>query len=68
MADDPVEAGEPRCPVGDTLRAIRGDEAEHGWAVVAPVLDAWQRGDVPLEEYPVGSDGPSGKRRGEEGS
>ncbi|MET7928316.1 gluconokinase, GntK/IdnK-type [Streptomyces sp. NPDC005349] len=38
--------------------SIRSDEAEEAWRVVEPVLSAWERGLVPLEEYPAGSDGP----------
>ncbi|MEU1870241.1 MULTISPECIES: glucose-6-phosphate dehydrogenase [unclassified Streptomyces] len=43
---------------GNPALSIRGDEAEEAWRVVEPVLSAWERGLVPLEEYPVGSDGP----------
>ncbi|HET8529187.1 MAG TPA: hypothetical protein VFL60_09765 [Gaiellaceae bacterium] len=39
--------------------AVGGDEAEQAWRVVAPVLAAWEDGDVPLEEYRAGSDGPA---------
>jgi glucose-6-phosphate 1-dehydrogenase len=45
---------------GDTALSIRADEAEASWRVVAPVLDAWSKGLVPLDEYPAGSDGPAG--------
>ena len=38
--------------------SIRGDEAEESWRVVAPVLDAWAKDLVPLQEYPAGSLGP----------
>lgn len=44
---------------GDATLAVRGDAAEHCWRIVQPVLDAWRRGDVPLEEYPAGSEGPA---------
>ena len=44
---------------GDIRLAIRGDEAEESWRVVAPVLDAWAKDDVPLELYPAGSAGPA---------
>ena len=27
-------------------------------AALGPFRDAWRRGDVPLEDYPAGSDGP----------
>jgi glucose-6-phosphate 1-dehydrogenase len=43
---------------GDAALSIRGDEAEQSWAVVAPILGAWEKDLVPLEEYPAGSDGP----------
>ncbi|MFG2563443.1 glucose-6-phosphate dehydrogenase [Streptomyces sp. NPDC048496] len=43
---------------GDPALSIRGDEAEEAWRVLAPVLAAWDKGLVPLEEYPAGSDGP----------
>jgi glucose-6-phosphate 1-dehydrogenase len=45
---------------GTHALAVGGDEAEEAWRVVAPVLTAWQAGDVPLEEYRAGSSGPSG--------
>ncbi|MEU7498030.1 hypothetical protein AB0B52_13240 [Streptomyces griseofuscus] len=44
---------------GDPALSIRGDEAEEAWRVLTPVLTAWERGLVPLEEYPAGSDGPA---------
>lgn len=45
---------------GDATLSVRGDAAEQCWRIVQPVRDAWSRGDVPLEDYPAGSDGPSG--------
>jgi glucose-6-phosphate 1-dehydrogenase len=47
---------------GDATLSIRGDEAEELWRVVEPVLQAWERDEVPLEEYPAGSGGPKGAR------
>ncbi|GAA3921870.1 glucose-6-phosphate dehydrogenase [Microbacterium invictum] len=44
---------------GDAALAVRGDAAEESWRIVQPVLDAWRRGDVPLDEYPAGSGGPA---------
>jgi glucose-6-phosphate 1-dehydrogenase len=44
---------------GDAALSIRGDEAEQSWRVVAPILSAWAKDLVPLEEYPAGSDGPA---------
>ncbi len=43
---------------GDATLSIRGDEAEESWRVVSPVLEAWSKDLVPLEEYPAGSQGP----------
>ncbi|MGN9796105.1 glucose-6-phosphate dehydrogenase [Streptomyces sp. OZ13] len=43
---------------GNPALSIRGDEAEESWRVVEPVLSAWERDLVPLEEYPAGSEGP----------
>ncbi|GAA4835315.1 glucose-6-phosphate dehydrogenase [Saccharopolyspora rosea] len=44
---------------GNPALSIRGDEAEESWRVVEPVLSAWSRDLVPLQDYPAGSDGPS---------
>jgi len=38
--------------------SIRADEVEESWRVVTPVLDAWSKELVPLQEYAAGSDGP----------
>jgi glucose-6-phosphate 1-dehydrogenase len=43
---------------GDATLSVRGDAAVEGWRIVAPVLKAWRSGEVPLDEYPAGSDGP----------
>ncbi|GAA1429087.1 glucose-6-phosphate dehydrogenase [Microlunatus lacustris] len=45
---------------GDPLLSVRGDTAEQCWRIVDPVLRAWRSGEVPLEEYPAGTDGPTG--------
>jgi glucose-6-phosphate 1-dehydrogenase len=45
---------------GDPTLAVRGDTAEQCWHIVAPVLAAWRADEVPLDEYPVGSNGPEG--------
>ncbi len=39
--------------------SIRDDEAEESWRLLTPVLDAWSKDLVPLEEYPAGSGGPA---------
>ena len=44
---------------GGSRLAVRGDEAEEAWRIVAPVLEAWGAGLVPLEEYPAGAVGIS---------
>jgi glucose-6-phosphate 1-dehydrogenase len=44
---------------GDSALAIRGDEAEESWRVVSPVLEAWAKDAVPLQDYRAGSDGPA---------
>ncbi|WP_328441805.1 glucose-6-phosphate dehydrogenase [Streptomyces sp. NBC_00444] len=48
---------------GDPALSIRGDEAEEAWRVLEPVLSAWERDLVPLEEYPAGSEGPPARQR-----
>jgi glucose-6-phosphate 1-dehydrogenase len=45
---------------GNPLLSIRGDAAELMWEIVEPVLAAWKAEEVPLEEYPAGSQGPKG--------
>lgn len=47
---------------GDPTLSVRGDTAEQCWRIVQPVLDAWKGGEVPLGEYPAGSEGPTGWR------
>jgi glucose-6-phosphate 1-dehydrogenase len=47
----------------DPALSIRGDEAEECWRVVTPVLDAWAKDLVPLQEYAAGSDGPADQRQ-----
>jgi glucose-6-phosphate 1-dehydrogenase len=48
---------------GVTALSIRADEAEESWRVVTPVLDAWAKNAVPLEEYPAGSGGPADRHQ-----
>jgi glucose-6-phosphate 1-dehydrogenase len=43
----------------DPLLSVRGDTAEECWRIVDPVLQAWRDGEVLMEEYDAGSDGPS---------
>jgi glucose-6-phosphate 1-dehydrogenase len=49
---------------GGSSLSVRGDEAEHSWRLVTPVLEAWREDVVPLEEYPAGSAGPPPVSRG----
>ncbi|HET8588444.1 MAG TPA: hypothetical protein VFM01_02335, partial [Nakamurella sp.] len=44
----------------DPSLSVRGDTAEDCWRIVAPVLQAWREGRVPLQEYAAGSAGPEG--------
>jgi len=43
---------------GDHWLSIGGATAIRCWEVIAPVREAWARGDVPIEHYPAGSQGP----------
>jgi glucose-6-phosphate 1-dehydrogenase len=44
---------------GDGTLFIRGDEAEHSWGLLSPVLDTWQgMGNHGLEKYSAGTWGP----------
>ena len=43
---------------GGNALSVGGEESEEAWRVVTPALDAWEKGRVPLEEYPAGSPGP----------
>ncbi|MYR08210.1 glucose-6-phosphate dehydrogenase [Gordonia sp. SID5947] len=45
---------------GDATLAVRGDTAEQCWRIVEPILDAWRNDQVPIDEYPAGSSGPTG--------
>jgi len=43
---------------GERTLSISDVEAEESWRIVEPILAAWSAGEVPLQEYPAGSDGP----------
>ncbi|GAA1944582.1 glucose-6-phosphate dehydrogenase [Microbacterium deminutum] len=45
---------------GDPLLSVRADMAEECWRIFEPVIAAWRKDEVPLEEYPAGSLGPEG--------
>lgn len=42
----------------DPTLSVRADVIEECWRIVEPVLGAWKKGDVPLDEYKAGTDGP----------
>ncbi len=44
---------------GDDTLSVRGDLAEQCWRITDAVLASWRNGEVPLDEYPAGSDGPA---------
>ncbi|MBB3157770.1 glucose-6-phosphate 1-dehydrogenase [Microbacterium proteolyticum] len=44
---------------GDAMLAVRGDAAEQCWRIVQPVVDAWRKNEVPLDEYAAGTAGPA---------
>ncbi|WP_347058584.1 glucose-6-phosphate dehydrogenase [Blastococcus sp. HT6-30] len=43
---------------GEAALSISDVEAEESWRIVEPILAAWAADEVPLLEYPAGSDGP----------
>jgi glucose-6-phosphate 1-dehydrogenase len=43
----------------DPSISVRGDVAEECWRIITPILEAWNTGRVPLDEYPAGSAGPA---------
>ncbi len=43
---------------GDSALSVRGDVAEECWRIVTPVITAWQKNQVPIENYAAGSSGP----------
>lgn len=64
-----TDAGEGRLnPYGEVLQGIldrdptlsvRSDAVEHAWGIIDEIRNAWQTGQVPLDEYPAGSSGPN---------
>ncbi|MCW2583476.1 MAG: glucose-6-phosphate 1-dehydrogenase [Klenkia sp.] len=44
---------------GDPTLSISDVEAEQGWRIVQPVLDAWAADEIPLRDYAAGSEGPA---------
>ncbi len=43
---------------GDATLSVRGDVAEECWRIVTPVLTAWRKAAVPIDNYAAGSAGP----------
>jgi glucose-6-phosphate 1-dehydrogenase len=43
---------------GDPSLSVRGDVAEECWRIVSPVIAAWRKDAVPLDDYPAGTSGP----------
>lgn len=43
---------------GGSAVSVSGAEAEQSWRIVTPVLQAWTDGQVALEHYAAGSEGP----------
>ena len=43
---------------GDQTLFIRGDEAEAAWAVIDPIVEAWEKSDTKPETYKPGTWGP----------
>jgi glucose-6-phosphate 1-dehydrogenase len=43
---------------GDPSFFVHAEEAEESWRIVEPIIEAWERDEVPLLEYPAGSYGP----------
>jgi glucose-6-phosphate 1-dehydrogenase len=44
----------------DPTLSVRADAVEECWRIVTPILAAWGKGAVPMEEYRAGSEGPRG--------
>jgi glucose-6-phosphate 1-dehydrogenase len=45
---------------GNATLFMRRDEVEAAWAWIEPILDEWERSDMPISYYPSGSWGPAG--------
>jgi glucose-6-phosphate 1-dehydrogenase len=53
---------------GEPTLSVRADAAEECWRIVEPILATWGAGEVPLEEYAAGTQGPTGWATFEDGS
>jgi len=47
---------------GDPTLSVRGDIAEECWRIIAPVVTAWRKDRVPLDNYAAGTRGPKSWR------
>ena len=45
--------------LGDNTLFAREDTVEASWAIMTPILEAWEAGATPLATYPAGSMGPA---------
>lgn len=45
---------------GDTSVGVEQGTPQRCWEIIRPVLDAFETGEVPMEDYPAGSQGPKG--------
>lgn len=43
---------------GDATLSVRGDAAEECWRIVTPILSAWAKNTVSIDNYAAGSAGP----------
>jgi glucose-6-phosphate 1-dehydrogenase len=43
---------------GDPTLFTRNDEVEAQWRIIDPILESWEKGANPIEEYAAGSQGP----------
>jgi glucose-6-phosphate 1-dehydrogenase len=48
---------------GDATLSVRGDVAEECWRIVTPVITAWRKDAVPIDNYAAGSGGPKSWKR-----
>jgi glucose-6-phosphate 1-dehydrogenase len=48
---------------GDPTLFTRDDEVEAQWRIIDPILASWESDDVPMAEYPAGSQGPEEAER-----
>ncbi|MFI2283603.1 glucose-6-phosphate dehydrogenase [Nocardia beijingensis] len=49
--------------LGNPALSIRGDEAEESWRVMTPIISAWSRDAIPLDDYSAGAPGPASTTR-----